>query len=146
MAKIRQRYFPKREETNLIIRKGIQVHQELGHGFLEIVYKDALEFEFKKSGIIYDREREYIIEYKGTILPHRFYADFVVFDSVILEIKAKDRIASEDMAQTLNYLRCSGCKVGLVLNFGKIRLDIRRELYFSTYNSVNSVPPWQKII
>lgn len=126
MAKIRQKFFPNREETHIIIRKGIEVHKELGHGFLEIVYKDALEYEFKKSGILYEREREYIIEYKETVLPHKFYADFIVFDSVILEIKAKERIASEDWAQTLNYLRCSGCKVGLILNFGRIRLDIRR--------------------
>ena len=126
MTKIRQSFFPRREETNLIIRKGIEVHRELGHGFLEIVYKDALEYEFKKSGILYDREREYIIGYKETVLPHRFFADFIVFDTVILEVKAKEGIASEDLAQTLNYLRCSGCKVGLILNFGKSRLDIRR--------------------
>lgn len=126
MTKIRHSYFPKLEETSLIIRKGIEVHRQLGNGFLEIVYKDALEYEFNKAGILYDREREYIIEYKETVLPHRFYADFIVFDSVILEVKAKEGIAPEDMAQTLNYLKCSGCKIGLILNFGKIKLDIRR--------------------
>lgn len=69
------------------------------------------------------------MHYKSIVLPHKFYADFVVFDQVILEIKAKDGIVPEDMAQTLNYLKCSGCKVGLILNFGKMKLDIKRVIF-----------------
>lgn len=68
------------------------------------------------------------VPYKTVILPHKFFADFVVFDSVILEVKAKSAIANEDMAQTINYLKCSGCEVGLILNFGKVKLDIKRVL------------------
>ncbi|MDR9365828.1 MAG: GxxExxY protein [Balneolaceae bacterium] len=112
-----EKYFPLREETDKIIGKGIEVHKQLGFGFLEIVYKDALEYEFRKNKIDFEREKEFIISYKDTILSHKFFADFVVFDMVILEIKAKNGIADEDMAQTLNYLKCSGCKVGLILNF-----------------------------
>ena len=71
-----------------------------------------------------------MIHYKETILRHRFYADFVVFDKVIVEIKAKERgIAEEDYAQTLNYLKCSGCKVGLILNFAKLKLEIKRGVF-----------------
>jgi GxxExxY protein len=71
-----------------------------------------------------------LIYYKETILRHRFYADFVVFDKVIVEIKAKERgIAEEDYAQTLNYLKCSGCKVGLILNFAKLKLEIKRVVF-----------------
>ena len=71
-----------------------------------------------------------MIYYKETILRHRFYADFVVFDKVIVEIKAKERgIAEEDYAQTLNYLKCSGCKVGLILNFAKLKLEIKRGVF-----------------
>ena len=92
MSKIHQKFFPKSEETHLIIKKDFEVHRTLGHGFKEIVYKDALEYEFKRAGIPYDREREYIIKYKDTVLPHRFFADFVVFESVILEIKAKKKL------------------------------------------------------
>ncbi|WP_369431596.1 GxxExxY protein [Rhodohalobacter sulfatireducens] len=95
----------------------MELHKQLGFGFLEIVYKDALEYEFRKNRIDFEREKEFIISYKDTILSHKFFADFVVFDMVILEIKAKNGIADEDMAQTLNYLKCSGCKVGLILNF-----------------------------
>jgi GxxExxY protein len=124
-----EKYFPLREKTEKIIGKGIDVHKHLGFGFLEIVYKDALEYEFRNTGINFAREKEYTIRYKDSILPHKFFADFVVFDQVILEIKAKDGIANEDMAQTLNYLKCSGCKVGLILNFGKSKLAIKRIVY-----------------
>lgn len=126
---IRINNFPLKEETDIIIGLGIEIHKILGHGFLEIVYKDALEYEFKLNNLIYKREKEIPVPYKNIILPHRFYADFILFDSIILEIKAKDGIADEDYAQTINYLKCSGCKVGLILNFGKIKLDIKRVVY-----------------
>jgi GxxExxY protein len=77
----------------------------------------------------YLRENEYSIPYKKIKLPHKFFADFVVLGNVILEIKAKDGIADEDYAQTINYLKCSGCKVGLILNFGRMKLDIKRVVY-----------------
>lgn len=124
-----EKYFPLRNETDEIIGTGIEVHKHLGSGFLEIVYKDALEYEFRNKRIDFEREKEYIIGYKETTLPHKFFADFIVFDKVILEIKAKNGIADEDIAQTLNYLKCSGCKVGLILNFGKTKLDIKRVVY-----------------
>lgn len=122
--------YPLQEETNSVIGIGINIHKTLGAGFLEIVYKDAFEYEFFKKNIRYQREKEYQIRYGEIILPHQFYADFVVFDQVILEIKAKEGgIAEEDYAQTLNYLRVSGCKVGLILNFGKMKIDIRRVVF-----------------
>jgi GxxExxY protein len=96
---------------------------------MEIVYKDAFEYEFRKKNIFYEREKEFIIKYKDVILPHKFYADFVVMGKVILEIKAKEGIADEDYAQTINYLKCSGCKVGLILNFGRMKLDIKRVIF-----------------
>jgi GxxExxY protein len=68
--------FPFKEETYEIIGICMDVHRTLGHGFLEIVYKDAIEFEVRKKELSYDREKEYKIEYKGIILPHKFFADF----------------------------------------------------------------------
>ena len=118
--------FPFQKETDLIIGAGIEVHKSLGAGFLEIVYGDALELEFRERKIFYQREKEYPVSYKGTVLPHSYFADFVVFDNVILEIKAKSGIANEDIAQTINYLKCSGCKVGLILNFGTGTVGIKR--------------------
>lgn len=114
------------EETGAIIGIAIEIHRKLGFGFSEIVYKDALELDFAGSDIPYSRERQYKVEYKGVILKHYFVADFVVFDSVILEIKAKQGIVPDDIAKTMNYLKCSGCKVGLILNFGRNKLDIKR--------------------
>ena len=122
--------YPLQEETDLIIRAGIEIHKTLGAGFLEIVYKDAFEYEYRNQDILYEREKEYIIQYKKAVLPHKFYADFVVFDKVIVEVKAKEGgIAEEDYAQAINYLKCSGCKVGLILNFGKMKLEIKRVVF-----------------
>lgn len=121
--------YPLQEQTGEIIRIGIDIHKHLGHGFLEIVYKDAFEYELHQNDLLFEREKMYVIPYKDIILPHKFYADFVILNQVILEIKAKDGIAPEDMAQTLNYLKCSGCKVGLILNFGRMKLDIKRVIF-----------------
>jgi GxxExxY protein len=129
MTEIKNEYFPLKEETDKIISIGIDIHKHLGFGFFEIVYKDAFEYELTNSDISYEREKEYKIHYKEIILTHKYFADFIVFNSVILEIKAKDGIANEDMAQAINYLKCSGCKVGLILNFGKTRLEIKRVVF-----------------
>ncbi len=118
--------FPLKQETEIIIGIGIEIHKELGFGFLEIVYKDALEYEFHVQDLLFQREKEFVIGYKEIVLKHKFYADFVVFDKVILEIKAKEKITDEDLARTINYLKCSSCKIGLILNFGRMRLDIKR--------------------
>jgi len=126
---IRIENFPLREETDLIIGIGIEIHKILGHGFLEIVYKDAFEYEFRNRMTLYEREKEYNILYKDAVLPHRFFADFVVFGKVTLEIKAKDGIPDEDYAQMINYLKCSCCKIGLILNFGRSKLDIKRVIF-----------------
>src|SRR6266498_1103223 len=89
--------YPLQQETETIIKIAIEIHKILGAGFLEKVYKDAFEFENRKQAMLYEREKEYIIRYKDTVLPHRFYADFVVFGKVIVEIKAKEGgIAEED--------------------------------------------------
>ena len=122
--------YPLQDVTDAIIGVGIEIHKTLGSGFLEIVYKDAFEYEFDRHPIPYKREKEYLIPYKEIILNHKFYADFVIDDLVVVEVKAKEGgIADEDYAQVINYLRVSGCKVGLILNFGKLRLDIKRVIY-----------------
>jgi GxxExxY protein len=117
-----------KEESFKIIGICMDVHNNLGKGFLEIVYKDALEYEFKKDDIPFERENEYEVHYKGILLPHKFYADFVVYDKIILEIKWMSGIADEHIAQTLNYLKVSGNKLGLLVNFGKLQLQYKRIL------------------
>src|SRR5699024_7515985 len=112
-----------KEESYRIIGKCMEVHKQLGMGFLEVVYKDALELEFRKAGIPFEREKKYDIYYKGQRLFHHFYADFVVFDKIILEIKGVSGIADEFIAQTLNYLKASDNKLGLIVNFGEMKLN-----------------------
>ena len=122
--------YPLQDETDKIIGLAIEVHKTLGAGFLEIVYKDALEYELLEQDHLYRREEEYEVRYKKAILKHKFFADFVVFNSVIVEVKAKQGgIAQEDLAQAINYLKVSGCKVGLILNFAASKLQIKRVVF-----------------
>ena len=95
-----------------------QVYRELGSGFLESVYQECLEREFVRSGIPFEAQQELPITYHGEKLTQRFRADFICFESVILEIKAVREIAPEHKAQTLNYLKATGLNVGLLVNFG----------------------------
>jgi len=115
-----------KEECYQIIGKCFEVHKQLGAGFLEIVYKDALEFEFKRNNISYSREKEYEVHYKNIILPHKFYADFVVEEKIILEIKSVSKISEEHIAQSINYLKVSGNKLALLVNFGELAMSYKR--------------------
>ena len=115
-----------KDESYKIIGICFEVHNNLGPGFLEIVYKDALEYEFRKAGIPYEREKEYIVNYKDIVLPHKFYADFVVFDKIILEVKAVSGISDEFIAQAINYLKVSQNKLALIANFGELKLNYKR--------------------
>lgn len=104
----------------------MEVHNNLGPRFLEIVYKDALEYEFRKAGIPFEREKEYDVNYKEIVLPHKFWADFVVFDKIILEVKAVSGIADVIIAQAINYLSVSKNKLSLIVNFGGLKLEYKR--------------------
>jgi len=116
-----------REEAFDLIGICMEIHTSLGYGFLEIVYKDAWELELVNRIIEYEREKEYSIHYKGVTLKHKFYADFVISDKIILEIKAVDGIIIDSfVSKTINYLKVSGCKLGLIINFGRAKLDFRR--------------------
>ncbi|MEZ4772930.1 MAG: GxxExxY protein [Bacteroidia bacterium] len=115
-----------KQESFEIIGKCMEVHNYLGSGFLEIVYKDALEYEFRKAGIPFEREKQYCINYKGIVLHHKFFADFVVFDKIILEVKAVSYIADVFTAQAINYLKASANTLALIVNFGEQKLNYRR--------------------
>jgi GxxExxY protein len=115
-----------KEESYQIIGLCMEVHRNLGPGFLEIVYKDALEYEFKMAGIPYSREKEYLVNYKNTILTHKFYADFVVFDQIILEAKSVKALNDDFIGLTINYLAVSKLKLGLLVNFGEPSLVYKR--------------------
>src|SRR4030095_15320489 len=118
-----------KEEAFTIIGKCMEVHRILGHGFLEIVYKDALELEFKDSNISFSRESKFEVPYKKWILPHQYFADFAVYDRIILEIKSMDGLHDDLIARTINYLKVSGYQLGLLVNFGKRSLEYKRIVY-----------------
>jgi len=115
-----------KEEAYEIIGCCMEVHNELGKGFSEIVYSDALEIEFQKQGIEYKRERKYKITYKGIVLSHYYIADFIIDNKIILEIKAIEKLANNHIKQTLNYLAASKLRLGLLVNFGEDSLNYKR--------------------
>ena len=118
--------YPFQDETYEIIGICMEVHRILGKGLLEVVYKDAIQHELEIRDIPYSREKKYIVEYKDVILPHHFFADFVVHDKIILEVKAQKGIADEHIRYTLNYMTLSECKLGLIVNFGEDSLRHKR--------------------
>ena len=118
-----------KEESYKIIGACMEVHRELGFGFKEIIYKDALEIEFKSLEIPYQREKLYKVEYKGKILPRRYPADFVIYDSIILEVKAMPMIISNFVLQTRNYLKASGIRLGIIANFGESSFKSKRVVF-----------------
>ncbi len=115
-----------KDEAFEIIGCCMEVHRELGKGHDEVIYKDALEIEFKRQGISFSREQEYKLSYKGVVLPHKYFADFVVMDKIILEAKAIECLTDSHIKQTLNYLAASKLKLGLLVNFGEDSLNYKR--------------------
>ena len=115
-----------REENYAIVGILFEVHKNLGKGFSEIVYKDAIEFEFQEQNIPYEREKEFSVNYKTTTLKHKFYADFVVFNKIILEIKTVDCFNNSHFNQCLNYLKVSKNKLAILANFNLNSLEYKR--------------------
>ncbi len=114
------------DETFKIIGAAMHVHGVLGIGFLEAVYQEALAIEFTKNGIPFKKEVPLAIDYEGIKLEKHYTADFVCYDKIIVELKAVDKLADTHYAQTANYLKATGYKVGLLITFGARRLQHRR--------------------
>ncbi len=118
--------YPLHEESYKIIGICMEVHRILGRGFLEVVYKDALEIEFRQNDIPYQREKKFEISYKGHQLHRSYNADFVVFDKILLEIKAQNGIIGEHYKWVTNYLAVTKLPLGLLVNFGEKSLISKR--------------------
>ncbi len=115
-----------KDESYQIVGILYDVNKNLGKGFSEIVYKNALEYEFNRNNIPFEREKEFKVKYKDVFLKHKFYADFVVFDNIILEIKTVEYFNASHYNQCLNYLKISGYQLAILANFNLISLEYKR--------------------
>ncbi len=115
-----------KNESYAIIGACMQVHRTLGCGFLETVYQEALELEFQKQNIPYSREEKLEIYYKEHTLQQYYVADFICYNSIILELKALESLSNIHTAQVLNYLKASDLRLGILVNFGKTSLESKR--------------------
>ena len=117
------------EKTYAIIGAAMAVHNELGCGFLEAVCQDALEIEFKKRGIPYEREKKIDVFYSGEKLSSFYRPDYICFDEVVVEMKALNRLAGTEEAQVINQLKSSGLHKALLINFGNSKLETKRMVF-----------------
>jgi len=121
-------------ETYKIIGACMHVHKTLGHGFLESVYQEALEKEFRKQNIPFESQKKLFIMLEGEVMNKTFKADFICYSSVIIEIKAVSYLVQDFQKQTINYLKATSLPVGLLINFGEPSLKWKR--FINTTRSV----------
>jgi hypothetical protein len=115
-----------REDTHRLIGLCMEIHRELGKGHDEVLYKDALVVELSRANVPFTREQKFEVKYKDVILPHCYFADFVVEGKILFEAKAVERLADPHIKQVLNYLAASKLRVGLLVNFGGDSLEWKR--------------------
>jgi GxxExxY protein len=118
-----------KEETYRIIGAAMEVHNQLGCGFLEAVYEEALTLELQMRAIPFEQQKPLHIYYKGTQLQKHYIPDLLCFDKIIVELKALSELTSVNEAQLLNYLKASNLKVGLLINFGRESLEHKRFVF-----------------
>jgi GxxExxY protein len=121
--------------TYAIIGAAIEVHKQLGCGFLEPVYQEALALELGRRNIPFRREVRLAVHYKDQLLETSYWVDFICFESVIVELKALARMSGTEEAQVINYLKATGFEVGLLLNFGTQSLEHRRFVFSKSVQS-----------
>jgi GxxExxY protein len=117
-----------KEEVFQLVGFSMEIHRELGKGHDEVIYKDALVVDLSRSQIPFSREKNYEVNYKGVVLPHYYYADFVVWDKILFEAKAAEKLTEAHVKQVLNYLAASRLRLGVLVNFGSDSLEWKRIL------------------
>jgi len=125
----RKEEFLYEELTYKIVGIGMKIHRELGPGFLEAVYEEAMIIELQKAGIIFKNQVELDVYYRGEKLNKKYRADFIIDDKVLVELKGTHGLTETDEAQMINYLKATKLQVGLMLNFGKSSLEWKRIFY-----------------
>ena len=116
-----------KDEVFAIVGAAMEVYNELGPGFLEPVYQEAMEIELESRELPFEPQKSLRITYKGRVLKKEYFADLACYDKIIVELKALDRLTTREEAQLLNYLKATGIRVGLLINFGgRHKLEWRR--------------------
>jgi len=128
-----------KEEVFKLVGLCMEIHRELGKGHDEVIFKDALVVELQRAGIPFARELKYEIIYKGVLLPHFYFADFVVWDKILIEAKTVEQSAEAHVKQVLNYLAASKLELGVLVNFGRDSLAWKR-VVFSRRNKPEPMP------
>jgi len=126
VSQMKTNIYPLKQECYNVIGSAMAVHNELGCGFLEAVYQEALSLEFLENEIPFDKEKRLDVSYKGRLLEKKYFADFICYNQLIVEVKAMDGLLPEHIAQVLNYLKATGLRVGLLINFGATKLQYKR--------------------
>ena len=121
------------DETYAIVGAAIEVHRILGPRFSESIYQEALAIEFERQGIPFEKEKTIIVKYKDIELHNTFRADFVCYQDIIVELKALESTTLEHRSQVINYLKATGFKLGLLINFGERQLYRRRIINTSIF-------------
>src|SRR5262249_31784504 len=115
-----------KEEVFQLVGLCMEIHRELGKGHDETIYKDALVVELTRAGVPFLREKNYEITCKGLILPHYYYADFVIWDKILFKAKAVEKLTDSHIKQVLNYLGALKLRVGLLVKVGGDSLEWKR--------------------
>ena len=113
-------------QTYALIGAAMEIHRQSGHGFLEAVYQEAATIKFPMRGIPFEKEVSLPVIYKNILLPTHYRADFICFSETIVEFKTLSRLTNLEEAQLLNYLKATGMKRGLLINFGASSLQYKR--------------------
>jgi GxxExxY protein len=116
-----------KEEVYAIVGAAMDVYWQLGRGFLEPVYQEALCIELRRRRIPFEDQQEVVILYKGEALEKKYVADFICYGQIVIELKALEGLCGRDVGQLLNYMKATGFHLGLLINFGSpVRLEWKR--------------------
>ncbi len=118
-----------KNESYEIVGACMKIHRALGCGYKEVIYQDALEVELRNKSIPFEKEKKYEVIYEKVTLRHHFVADFVIDESIIIELKSCKEIINPFIAQTIQYLKASGLKLGIIINFGNSSLEYKRIIF-----------------